>query len=217
MQVLDKPRIINVLHLMIGDRESNLLRQVEHMLECKVDFVEIISNAPNNRELKYVTNSITSILKTFPESLISINTFKSKVALAAVEYGAVMINASSTDDFDQNMFSLVSRLKLPFIVKLNNNNSLKLLKEKGINEVILYPGFNLNIDLRFIRDLSLKGLDPYPILMSFPKKVWVNPTYEDIKNSLLCIYSFLKKNLFIRVDSYKEASKCIELINIGKS
>ncbi|HZD84145.1 MAG TPA: hypothetical protein VE128_01180 [Candidatus Angelobacter sp.] len=40
------------------------------MLECKVDFVEIISNAPNNRELKYVTNSITSILNTFPESLI---------------------------------------------------------------------------------------------------------------------------------------------------
>ncbi len=68
-----------------------------------------------DKELKRVIPIIETIHKKFPETIISIDTFQSQVAIEAVDAGALMVNDISGGNLDDNMFSTVAKLKVPYI------------------------------------------------------------------------------------------------------
>jgi dihydropteroate synthase len=121
-------------------------------------------NISAEEELKRVIPAIKAVKKNFSESYISIDTFRSEVAKAAVEEGACMINDVSGGELDDKMFALVAALKIPYVImhmrgtpqtmkKLTDYRNVTLevieylqkkifaLKQLGVKDIIIDPGF----------------------------------------------------------------------------
>jgi dihydropteroate synthase len=148
---------------------------------------------------------IKAIRHKFPETLISIDTFRSEVAKKAVKAGADIINDISGGSLDKKMFNTVSELNVPYIImhmKGNPRNMIKktkyedVLKEiiryfskkihlatkAGIKDVIIDPGFgfakNVEQNFNILNNLDyLKYLDK-PILIGVSRKSMIYKTLE---------------------------------------
>ena len=66
-------------------------------------------------EMDRVVPVIEAIAKAFPETYISVDTYYSSVAKAAVNAGALMVNDISGGIFDKDMITTVAQLKVPYI------------------------------------------------------------------------------------------------------
>lgn len=66
-------------------------------------------------ELERVLPAISAILQEIPEAVLSIDTYSSEVAEAAVAAGAAIVNDISGGDMDDKMLAIVARLKVPYI------------------------------------------------------------------------------------------------------
>ncbi|WP_185855993.1 dihydropteroate synthase [Blattabacterium cuenoti] len=234
--------------------EYKILQHVESLLNEGSDFIDIggCSTRPyatkfptEEEELKRVINPIRIILKTFPKTKISIDTFRSKVAEIAVKEGAVMINDISGGILDKKMFLLLSKLKIPYILtylslKKNERNTKNIiidtnnffskkiyyLKQYGINDIILDPGFGfgktLEQNFQLLKHLSLMGFEDHLILIGISRKSMIqnilNISSEKSLNATSVIHtlSLLKGVKFIRVHDVKEAMECIKLVQFYK-
>ena len=116
-------------------------------------------------ERSRVIRTIKLIRGEFPDAVISVDTFRSDIALEAVlEAGAHIINDISGGDADNYMFSVVGRLNVPYIMMhmkgdpatMQNNpvyddivaDILKYFAERifrlrsaGVKDIIIDPGF----------------------------------------------------------------------------
>ena len=156
-------------------------------------------------ELSRVLTVIKAIKHKFPETLISIDTFRSEVAKKAVKAGADIINDISGGSLDKKMFNTVSELNVPYIImhmKGNPRNMIKktkyedVLKEiiryfskkihlatkAGIKDIIIDPGFgfakNVEQNFNILNNLDyLKYLDK-PILIGVSRKSMIYKTLE---------------------------------------
>ena len=68
-----------------------------------------------DEELKRVIHIIESFHTKFPETIISIDTFHSRVAIEAVDEGALMVNDISGGNLDEKMFSTIATLNVPYV------------------------------------------------------------------------------------------------------
>ncbi|WP_185869542.1 dihydropteroate synthase [Blattabacterium cuenoti] len=185
--------------------EYKILRHVETLLKEGSDFIDIggCSTRPGSKfvtkeeEIRRVIKPIRIIIKTFPNIKLSIDTFRSEVANIAIKEGVVMINDISGGELDKNMFSLLGKLKIPYIlnhmkgtpknmqnnpyyhniiVEINNFFSKKIyyLKKYGIQDIILDPGFGfgktLKQNFQLLKHLSLLGFKDHLILIGISRK-----------------------------------------------
>lgn len=196
-----------------NNSEKNVLIHAEKMLEKGATFLDVggystrpgAENISEDEELKRVLPAIESILKRFPETLISIDTFKSKVAKAAIETGAALINDVSGGTLDTEMYKTVGALKVPYILmhmrgtpetmtKLTEYNNvtkdvitflsekIALARAEGINDIIADPGFGFaktrEQSFELLNNLELfKNLD-VPILVGVSRKSFIYKTLE---------------------------------------
>lgn len=137
-------------------------------------------------ELDRLLPAIEAIVKEFPDVVISVDTFRAKVAEASVAAGASIVNDVAGGNLDDAMFETVARLKVPYILmhmrgtpqtmsSLTIYNDLVLdvldelqqkvaaLTKLGVNDVIIDPGFGFakTIDQNFE---LLNRLDTFRIL-----------------------------------------------------
>ena len=117
-----------------------------------------------NEELTRVIPVIEAVRKSFPEILISCDTFRGKVAQEALEVGAQIINDISGGEIDPSILSVVSNFKCPYVLMHSKGNpqtmqnhtnyssifkevvtyfsqKLHKLQQAGVHDVILDPGF----------------------------------------------------------------------------
>ncbi len=129
---LDAPQVMGILNatpdsFYSGSRSQSLdglVRKAEHMLNDGALILDIggYSTRPGaedisiSEELDRVIPPIAAIIKRFPQAYISIDTFRSEVARAAVDEGASMINDVSGGNLDDQMFKTVSSLKVPYVL-----------------------------------------------------------------------------------------------------
>ncbi len=155
------------------------------------------SDIPIDMEINRVIPAIKILKDRFPKTVLSIDTFRSKVAEVAINAGADVINDISGGELDSKMFDLVIESKTPFIMmhmkgspqtmnSLANYDNIILeitdyfkskidyLKERGHNDIILDPGFGFakTIDQNFE---LLKGLANFkvfelPLLVGLSRK-----------------------------------------------
>lgn len=225
---LSMPKVMGILNVtpdsfydggsFISDK--NILLQVEKMLLEGATFIDIggQSSKPNaaivsvDEELKRVIPIVDLILKKFPETIISIDTFNSKVAQIAVENGAAIINDISAGSLDSTMFESVAKLQVPYIMmhmrgtpqtmqKMTNYDDLvkdvlfyfseKVTKARsfGINDLIIDPGFGfaktLQQNFELLHKLDLFQMLELPILVGLSRKSMIYKTLEtDVENAL---------------------------------
>ncbi|WP_051285221.1 dihydropteroate synthase [Aequorivita capsosiphonis] len=193
--------------------ENKILKQAEKMLSEGATFLDLggYSSRPGaddvseEQETKRVVQAIQLILKEFPDTLLSVDTFRSKVALQAVEAGACIINDISGGTLDPNMFKTVSKLQVPYILmhmrgtpktmaKLTEykNVTIEVIKDlsekiaiaraEGINDIIVDPGFGFakkrSQSFQLLNNLELfKNLE-VPILAGVSRKSMIYRTLE---------------------------------------
>ncbi len=141
------------------------------------------------------------------DCLISIDTYKSKVAEAALDAGADMVNDISGLTFDHNMASLVAERNVPVIImhikgkprdmqkNPNYDNLIKeikvffelqiaIAKRAGIDSgnIILDPGIGfgkrLEDNFEIIRELGQISTMGYPVLLGPSRKSFIGLTLD---------------------------------------
>ncbi len=220
---LSNPKVMGIINVTLDSfydggktfSEKEILKQAEKMLLEGATFLDIggYSTRPGadeiseSEEIKRVVKAIESILKNFPEALISVDTFRSEVAKKAVHAGATIINDISGGTLDAEMYKTVAKLKVPYILmhmrgtpktmtKLTDYKNvtfevLKHLSEKialaraeGINDIIADPGFGFaktrEQSFQLLNNLELfQNLD-VPILVGVSRKSFI---YKTLKSS----------------------------------
>ena len=129
--------------------EASMLDQVEYMLKNGATFIDMgayssrpgAEHVPEAEELKRMIPIIDLILEKFPHTLISVDTFRSKVASESIEHGAAIINDIAAGNLDKAMFDIVSKHQAPYIMMHMKGTPQTMQKEVGYN--------NLINDLRF--------------------------------------------------------------------
>mgnify|MGYP006074504399 CR=1 FL=1 len=127
-------------------------------------------NAQNidiSEEIDRVSPIITAVRKEFGELNISLDTFRSEVARIGIENGADIINDISGFEIDPQIIDVVAHYKVPYVLmhmigtpqNMTENTNYKnlfndlilyfstkidFLKKKGINDIILDPGFGFS-------------------------------------------------------------------------
>ena len=111
-----------------GSRVSEgdaLLHRAEQHLREGAAILDIggVSTRPNaadvaeSEELRRVVSAIKAVKKEFPQSIISIDTFRANVARAAVEAGASIVNdVSAGGRFDAKLLETVAELRTPYVL-----------------------------------------------------------------------------------------------------
>jgi len=154
-------------------------------------------------ELDRVIPAIENIHNNFPEAIISVDTFHSEVAIAAVAAGASMVNDISAGELDKKMISVVAGLRVPYIcmhMKGNPQNMQQqaiyedILKEvldyfikkihqcraAGIKDVIIDPGFgfakNTEQNFYLLKNLSMFNMLDCPVLAGLSRKSTIYKT-----------------------------------------
>lgn len=177
---LETPRVMGILNITpdsfySGSRKSDLksiLSAAEQMINEGATFLDIggYSSRPGatdisvEEEISRVTPAIEAIKKEWPDSYISIDSFRAKVAEEAYHSGADIINDISAGELDDKMFDLVARLNIPYIMmhmrgtpqnmtSLTDYDDLLIeildyfqkkldfLQKKGVSDLILDLGF----------------------------------------------------------------------------
>ena len=217
--VVDKPLVMGIINVTpdsfySGSRHQGtdaVLRQAEQMLKDEAIILDIggQSTRPGSEklsvdeELKRVIAPIEAIHKNFPEALISIDTYYSKVAANAVEAGAVIVNDISAGSIDVAMTETVAKLKVPYVLmhmqgtpqtmqqQATYDNVTKevldfLIKkvselhQAGITDVIVDPGFGfgktITHNFELLRNLSVFGILNCPLLLGISRKSTIYKT-----------------------------------------
>ena len=181
------------------------LLKVEVDISNNATFIDIggYSSKPNaahvteEEELKRTIPVIEAILKSFPEAVISIDTFRGKVAKEAVDAGAALINDISAFELDKEMINTLKTYKVPYIlmhmlgtpqnmqknpsyknvvkeIVLFLSNKIRELKTFGIHDIIIDPGFGfgktLSNNYELIANLNYFTTLKHPLLVGVSRK-----------------------------------------------
>jgi len=194
---------------------DSILRLASQMLEDGATFLDVggYSSRQNakdvsvDEELNRVLPIIDAILKRFPEAIISVDTYRSKVAKEAVSHGAAIINDISAGFLDDNMLQTVAQLNVPYIM-MHMRGSPKTMQDQknttynnlitdiyyyfteriaqaralGINDVIIDLGFGFaktrKQNYELLDQLNVfKNLDT-PILTGVSRKSMIYKTLQ---------------------------------------
>lgn len=218
---LTSPKVMGILNITPDSfydggarkNEKAVLSHVAQMLTEGATFIDVgaYSSRPNadhvseDDELKRILPIVHIILETFPETLLSIDTFRSKVAKACVEAGACMINDISAGKLDDNMLQTVANLRVPYIMMhMRGNpktmqqqtdyddvlNSILLYfseriaaaKALGIIDIMVDPGFgfakNIKQNFEILNKLELFKMIEKPLLIGVSRKSMIYKTLE---------------------------------------
>ena len=124
------------------DSDKKILKQIEKMINDGAFFIDIgaYSSRPNGKnidedqELKRIIPALELVHKTFPEIIISIDTFRSKIAEVCLNSGASIINDISAGELDKKMMSIIGKYKVPYIMmhmRGNPQNMMNKISHRG--------------------------------------------------------------------------------------
>jgi dihydropteroate synthase len=154
------PRIMGIVNLTPdsffgGSRfqaEKEILSQVEKMLIEGADIIDLgaFSSRPNadlisfEEEKKRLLSPLQNIVHEFPSAVISIDTYRSKVAELSIYEGASIINDISGGDLDESMFEIIATLKVPYILMHMQGTPKTMQQNPEYEDVFkeIYKGFS---------------------------------------------------------------------------
>lgn len=155
---------------------------------------------------------IEAISKAFPDSLISIDTYRASTAHAAVKAGASLVNDVSAGEDDPDMLNTVAKLSVAYIAmhKKGRPNDMHLManykdvaleifdylalklhqtRAEGICDTILDPGFGfaktIQHNFELMQNLSVFKQLGVPILVGISRKSMIWKTLQTTPENAL--------------------------------
>ncbi|MGV2449391.1 UNVERIFIED_CONTAM: dihydropteroate synthase [Ralstonia mannitolilytica] len=151
-------------------------------------------------EISRIGNTISQIKKEFPETLISLDTFYAETVKFGFNEGIDLINDISGGQYDTEMFDTAAETRLPYILMHVNPSyetmhdkikfeditlevnqyfakKTKELLEKGVNDIILDPGFGfgktVEDQMKMIHEVEYLGFGKFPLLIGISRKSFI--------------------------------------------
>jgi dihydropteroate synthase len=201
-------------------------------------------------ELKRLIPAISKIKREFPHAIISADTSKSKVAKEAVSAGADFINDVSGGTFDMEMFKTIAALKVPYVlmhtketpltmqqnptyqnlfeeISLYFAERLKILREMGVTDIILDPGFGFakttEHNYELLNELENFKIFGLPVLVGVSRKRMINQvigtTPDTALNGSTVIHTMALERgaSILRVHDVKEAVEAVKIVTFAKN
>jgi dihydropteroate synthase len=218
---LEVPRIMGILNVtpdsfFDGGRhqsEKAVLEHVEKMTQEGATFIDVggYSSRPGASDISVIEETgrvipvISAIVRTFPEVIISIDTFRASVASAAVDAGASLVNDISGGSLDDTMFESVGKMGVPYILMHMRGNpqtmtqhtsyenlvkeiidffhqKLFLLQQHGVKDILIDPGFgfakNREQNFELLNKLSLLTVLGKPVMAGLSRKSMIWKTLD---------------------------------------
>ncbi|MCD8528684.1 MAG: dihydropteroate synthase [Chitinophagales bacterium] len=214
LYVFNQPVIMGILNLTPdsfydGGKYEDVNHALEHCAKMLNEGAQIIdiggaSTRPHAKEISpqeetdRILPVIEKIIHTFPQAILSVDTYQAAVAKTALQAGAHIINDVSGGNMDKNMFDVVAEAQCPYIlmhmqgtpqtmqqnptykdvcldIVKDLSSKIQLLESKGVKDIIIDPGFGFgktmehNYDL--LQNLSLfeKAINR-PLLVGLSRK-----------------------------------------------
>lgn len=190
--------------------EATMLKAVEEMIREGVGIIDVgavstrpgAENVSTKQELGRLLPAVQAIRNNFPDIPISIDTFRSWVAVRVVdEVGPIIVNDISGGMLDSKMFETVAQLQVPYILShiqgtpkdmqdspeytdiIKDISSYfaekyKKLTKLGVKDVIIDPGFgfgkNLDHNYELLNRLDAFKVFQLPVMVGLSRKsmIW---------------------------------------------
>ena len=200
--------------------EAYILNAAEQMLKDGAQILDIggQSTRPGaervdaQTEWQRIEKVIGAVNKRFPEAIISVDTFYSSVAQNAVAEGAHIINDVSAGSIDNQMYTTVAALGVPYVLMhmkgdpqtmrshahytdvlgeliLFFSQEIKKLRALGVKDILVDPGFGFakqqEHNFEILKNLNELRLLQCPILVGMSRKKMIQRvTQTDVENAL---------------------------------
>jgi dihydropteroate synthase len=191
-----------------------MMSQVDRLLDEGADILDIgcYSSRPGaafvdlDEELSRLSRALGPIRKQYPDSILSVDTFRSAVAQRAVEeYAVDIINDISAGMLDPKMADIIASLQVPYIMmhmqgSPQNMQSLtdykdlikevitflgmqaEVFKQRGVMDIIIDPGFGfsktLDQNYQLLSHLDTFKILEYPLLVGISRKSMIYKLLE---------------------------------------
>ena len=225
---LSTPKVMGILNVTPNSffdggkykNESEMLSQVGKMLNDGATFIDVgaYSSKPSaefvseEEELQRIVPIINLILEYYPETLISVDTFRSELAQVCIENGAAIINDISAGNLDDKMLETIAKYNVPYIMmhmrgtpqtmqKMTSYDNivkemLFYFSEKvaqarsfGINDLIIDPGFGfaktLEQNYEVLQKMELFEILELPLLAGVSRKSMIYKTLNSTAGEAL--------------------------------
>ncbi len=231
----------------IAERARQILEEGASIID-----IGAYSSRPNcvdispEEELNRLRYALKILNEVHPDAIISVDTFRASVAEVCVkEYGVAIINDISGGEMDKSMFDTVVDLQVPYIMQhmqgtpQNMQNSphydnlmretflyfsekIQTLHDRGLNDIILDPGFGfgktLDHNYELLSHLGEFKIFELPILVGLSRKSMITklldiPTTEALNGTTVANTIALMKGAdIIRVHDVKEAVQAVKIV-----
>lgn len=218
---LTTPKVMGILNLTpdsfydggkYGDIDA-AISQVEVMLSDGATFIDVgaYSSRPGatdisvEEEERRLIPVVRQLVTTFPEIVISVDTFRASVAKKAIEAGAAVVNDISAGMLDDDMLAVVGALQVPYIMMhmrgtpqtmkqlTTYDNFLKevmyyfservaVAKSHKINDLVIDPGFGFAKttaqSFELLKNIDLLETFEVPVLAGISRKSMIYKTLD---------------------------------------
>ncbi|MBI5539257.1 MAG: dihydropteroate synthase [Bacteroidia bacterium] len=239
--------------------EMEIVSAVEKMILDGATIIDVgaVSTRPDSiqinseEEIKRLKPAFSILQKMFPDTWFSLDTYRSNVAKMAVEeYGFGMINDISAGKFDNKMFTVISGLKIPYIIMhmqgtpenmqhnpvyskitpeiiSNFSEILNELKQLGVNDVLIDPGFGfgktIEHNYKLLKELTAFKIFELPIVVGVSRKSMIYKllqcSADDALNgtSIVNTLALINGADILRVHDVKQAVEALKIVELYKN
>lgn len=196
LYTVDQPWIMGIMNMtpdsfFLGSRVdtdiNRVLKTAELMVEEGAQILDIggYSSRPGavdvslDDELSRTIPFVDAIKRRFPDALISIDTFRAKVARYAVDAGADIVNDISSGDMDSSMLETVGKLGVPYIAMHMKGSPQTMQGLATYSEIVkeIYGFFSRKMD-----ECQKFGIKDVIIDPGFGFAKTLDQNYEILKN-----------------------------------
>ncbi len=216
---LSTPKVMGILNITPDSFYSNsrtkttdeALTKAAQFLKEGATFIDIggYSSRPgakdisSSEEIDRLVPVVEVLTKEFPEAVISIDTFRAKVAEETILAGAHIINDIASGDMDEKMFETVAKLQVPYMIMhmqgtpqnmqqnpVYNNVLLEVidylakkiaaLMALHVHDIVIDPGFGFgkttDHNYELLNQLEAFKIFKLPVLVGFSRKGMIYKT-----------------------------------------
>lgn len=217
---LSVPKVMGILNITPDsfydggryDTEEKILKRIGEMVSEGADIIDIggmstrpgSDPVPEEEELRRIIPAIRLARKNFPETLISVDTYRAKVARTVAEdYSVDIINDISGGELDNNMVQTIADLNVPYIMmhmkgtplvmqaqtdyddilaEITDYFSFKIekMKSSGIMDLVIDPGFGFSKtagqNFFLLRNLGTFRIFGLPVMVGLSRKSMIYRT-----------------------------------------
>ena len=186
--------------------ETEITERVIQIIREGADIIDVggYSSRPNanfvneKEEWERLKYGLKILFKEAPDAIVSIDTFRSKIARKSIEeFGVSIINDISGGELDKDMFDTVTQLQVPYIIMhmrgtpqtmmefthydnlmqdiiLYFSKKVNILHQKGAKDIWIDPGFGfsktLDQNYELLKKMNQLSIFELPILVGFSRK-----------------------------------------------